>query len=104
MIERLLKILKKEHIRTALKDIQLEGGSVPVRDLLAIDDYVEGRISRNEFLKRMVNTPKHLPDAEQEAEELGLTGVSKELYPDWQNGKITTEEYVREVLQGLKIM
>ena len=101
MIERLLETLKKKHIRTALKDSLLEGECVPLQDLLIIDDYVEGRISRKEFLKRMVNVPEQLPDAEQEAEELGLTGKAKELYPDWQHGKIETEDYVRKIIDEI---
>ena len=50
----------------------------------------------------MVNAPEQLPDAEQEAEEMGLTGKAKELYPDWQHGKIETEDYVRKIIDEIR--
>ena len=105
MINRLVEILKKKHIRKALRNIQLEGGRVPAKDLLAIDDYLEGRISREKFVSKIINNvPVRNVNLEQEAEEIGLTGKAKDLYADWQTDKMTTDEYVQEILKDIGLV
>ena len=59
MDSKLKTILEKTHIRNAIKDIELEGGTVKRGMIFVIDDYAEGRIDDDELLRKVLKGVKN---------------------------------------------
>ena len=53
MVSKLKTILEKTNIRNAIKDIELEGGTIPEKAIFIIDDYAEGRLSGDEMVRKV---------------------------------------------------
>ena len=54
----MVMINEKNNIRTALKDLELEGHSIPDEMIVVADEYADGKISGCEMVRKMVKIAK----------------------------------------------